>query len=31
MLTVRYNEPAFILMLRVCVACLWLQSLKNLL
>jgi len=31
MLTLRYNEPVFILMLRGRKGCLWLQSIKNLL
>jgi len=31
MLTLRYNEPMFILMLRGGEGCLWLQSIKNLL
>jgi len=31
MLTLRYTEPMFILMLRGRVGCLWLQSIKNLL
>jgi len=31
MLTLRYNEPVFIIMLRGRVDCLWLQSIKNLL
>ena len=31
MLTLQYNEPVFILMLRGRVGCLWLQSIKNLL
>ena len=31
MLTLRYNEPMFILMLRRRVGCLWLQSIKNIL
>jgi len=31
MLTLQYNEPVFILMLRGTVGCLWLQSIKNLL
>jgi len=30
MLTMQYNEPMFILMLRGRVGCLWLQSIKNL-